>query len=82
MVLEAIATAAILSPNGTLQIGRQALREALYQTSNFEGVTGSLSCHPFGDCAHNPFSTVQFQDPRTSLQGLENNRVSDSLPHE
>ena len=30
---------------------RQALRDALYATSNFPGLTGSLTCTPTGDCA-------------------------------
>ena len=32
-------------------IGRQALRDALYATSNFDGITGNLSCNENGDCA-------------------------------
>jgi branched-chain amino acid transport system substrate-binding protein len=36
---------------GTVQVGRQALREALFATENFEGATGTLTCDPYGDCA-------------------------------
>ncbi|MGE5249913.1 MAG: hypothetical protein ACM3QS_06815, partial [Bacteroidota bacterium] len=38
-------------PTGTLQIGRQALRNALYGTTGFTGLTGTLKCSPTGDCA-------------------------------
>lgn len=75
IVLEAISTVAVRSPNGTLQIGRQALRDALYNTSNFPGVTGSLSCNQFGDCASGHFSILQFKDPAAGLKGLNANRV-------
>lgn len=75
MVLEAIATVAVRSPNGTLQIGRQALRDALYQTSNFPGVTGYLSCDRLGDCASGQFSILQLNDPAAGLEGLNANRV-------
>ena len=33
-----------------LQIGRQALRDALYATSGFEGASGTITCDEFGDC--------------------------------
>ncbi|MDJ1168179.1 branched-chain amino acid ABC transporter substrate-binding protein [Roseofilum sp. BLCC_M154] len=75
IVLEAISTVAVRSPNGTLQVGRQALRDALYNTSNFPGVTGSLSCNQFGDCASGHFSILQFNDPAAGLDGLNANRV-------
>jgi len=75
MVLEAIATVAVRSPNGTLQIGRQALRDALYKISDFPGVTGTLSCNQFGDCASGQFSILQLNDPAAGLEGLNGNRV-------
>jgi branched-chain amino acid transport system substrate-binding protein len=37
--------------DGTLHVGRQALRDCLYATSGFEGITGTLTCNEFGDCA-------------------------------
>jgi len=39
------------APDGTLHIGRQALRDALYATKNFKGLTGNLTCNEHGDCA-------------------------------
>lgn len=37
--------------DGTLVIDRQALRDAIYATEGFEGITGTLTCDEFGDCA-------------------------------
>jgi branched-chain amino acid transport system substrate-binding protein len=38
------------SEDGTLHIGRQALRDCMYATQNFAGLTGTLSCSQYGDC--------------------------------
>jgi branched-chain amino acid transport system substrate-binding protein len=48
--------------NGTLHVGRQALRSCLYETSNFAGITGNLTCNEYGDCA----------DPKISVSQLQN----------
>ena len=37
--------------SGGLLIGRQALRDALSATADFEGLTGILTCNETGDCA-------------------------------
>jgi branched-chain amino acid transport system substrate-binding protein len=39
------------APDGTLYIGRQALRDALYATRGYKGLTGTLTCDAYGDCA-------------------------------
>jgi branched-chain amino acid transport system substrate-binding protein len=51
IVLNAIATVAQMASNNTLVIGRQALREAVFATEDYRGVTGQLSCVDHGDCA-------------------------------
>jgi ABC-type branched-subunit amino acid transport system substrate-binding protein len=35
----------------TVTIDRTALREALYATSDMQGITGTITCDVFGDCA-------------------------------
>ncbi len=40
-----------VAPDGTLHIGRKALRDALYATKGFKGLTGNLTCTDTGDCA-------------------------------
>lgn len=39
------------APDGTLYIGRKQLRDALYATKNFKGLTGNVTCDQYGDCA-------------------------------
>ncbi len=51
ILLTAVETVAQQSPNGTLLIGRQELRDAIINTANFPGLTGNLTCSPAGECA-------------------------------
>ena len=51
LIFAAIEKVAKKSPDGTLCIGRKALRDALYATKNFKGLTGNLTCSQYGDCA-------------------------------
>ena len=44
ILLDAIEKAAIVDSDGTLHIGRQALREAIRSTSGYQGLTGTLDC--------------------------------------
>lgn len=50
MIFDAIEQVAQQSDDGTLLIGRQALRDALAATKDFPGVTGVLTCGETGDC--------------------------------
>lgn len=51
MLLNAIEAVAVEGEDGSLIIGRQALRDALTATAEFAGLTGTLSCGETGDCA-------------------------------
>jgi branched-chain amino acid transport system substrate-binding protein len=51
MIKAAIEKVAVQNADGSLSIGRQALRDALYATKDFKGLTGNLTCTPTGDCA-------------------------------
>jgi branched-chain amino acid transport system substrate-binding protein len=51
LIFAAVEKAAKKGPDGTLCIGRKALRDALYATKNFKGLTGNVSCDSYGDCA-------------------------------
>ncbi|MCP4537614.1 MAG: ABC transporter substrate-binding protein [Chloroflexi bacterium] len=75
LLLNAIETVAVQKEDGTLHIGRQALRDALYATSDFDGVTGRLSCDEFGDCGVIGFNIVRLDDPAAGLEGARANVV-------
>ena len=51
MIKAGIEQVAVQDPDGTLHIPRQALRDALFATKDFKGLTGNLTCTPTGDCA-------------------------------
>jgi branched-chain amino acid transport system substrate-binding protein len=51
MIFAAIEKVAKTDSAGNLYIGRKALRDALFATKNFKGITGNLTCTKFGDCA-------------------------------
>jgi branched-chain amino acid transport system substrate-binding protein len=50
MVFAAIEKAAV-KDGDTIYIGRKALRDALYATKDMKGMTGTVSCNEYGDCA-------------------------------
>jgi branched-chain amino acid transport system substrate-binding protein len=62
MLLAAIEEVAVQDEDGTLHIGRKALRDVLYATENHEGITGSLTCNEFGDCADPEIAVNQVQN--------------------
>ncbi len=51
ILLDAIEKVAIQGDDGTVLIPRNALREAISATKDFDGVTGKLTCSEYGDCA-------------------------------
>ncbi len=53
--------AVAVEDGGSLHIGRQALRNCLYETSGFSGITGTLTCNEYGDCADPKISVSQLQ---------------------
>ncbi len=51
MLLDGITAVAQVGDDGTLLIGRQALRDFMSAIEGFDGLTGSLTCDDYGDCA-------------------------------
>jgi branched-chain amino acid transport system substrate-binding protein len=75
MLLDTIEAVAVQEQDGTLHIGRQALRDALYATTGYQGLTGSLTCDEYGDCGVARFQVVRLDDPAAGLDGLAANIV-------
>jgi branched-chain amino acid transport system substrate-binding protein len=67
MIFAAVEKVAKKGPDGTLYIGRSALRNALYATKNFKGLTGNLTCDKYGDCADPRIAIYQ-----TSAENIKN----------
>lgn len=51
LIANAIEKVAVDCGDGSIQIGRQALRDAMIATKDMKGLTGNLTCTPTGDCA-------------------------------
>jgi branched-chain amino acid transport system substrate-binding protein len=73
ILFAAIEKAATKTPDGAVRIGRQALRDALYATRGHAGLSGSLSCNEFGDCAPPRFNVLRLADPSAGVEGLKIN---------
>ena len=82
LLLDALEKVAVRDEDGTLHIGRQALRDALYATAEYQGLTGSLTCSQFGDCGAANFKVVRLDDPAAGFEGLVNNVVYTYTPEE
>lgn len=59
MVFAAIEKVGKTDKDGNLLIGRKALRDALYATKGFKGLTGTLTCDKYGDCADPKIAVYQ-----------------------
>jgi hypothetical protein len=62
IIFDAVEQVAQEGPDGSLLIGRQALRDAIYGTEGFDGITGTLTCDENGDCA----------DPQITINQIQN----------
>jgi branched-chain amino acid transport system substrate-binding protein len=51
IVFAAIEKVAVKEKDGSLTIDRGKLRDALYATKGFKGLTGTINCDQYGDCA-------------------------------
>lgn len=68
LLWQALQRATTQDADGTLHIGRQALRDALYATARFEGLTGTLSCNRFGDCGVATLNILQLTHANLSVE--------------
>ncbi len=50
ILLTAIEKVAVKASDGTLYIPKKALRDAIFATKDYKGITGVLTCSPTGDC--------------------------------
>jgi branched-chain amino acid transport system substrate-binding protein len=60
IVMAAIQKVAVQDADGTLHIPRQALRDAVAATKDFQGLTGVLTCSASGDCANPIIGVYQY----------------------
>jgi len=62
MIFAAVEAVAVQDADGTLHIGRKAFTDAMFATADFEGITGTLTCNEYGDCADPKIAVNQITD--------------------
>jgi len=73
ILFEAIKTAAVQNSDGSLTIPRQALRDAIFATSGWDGITGTITCNELGDCATDVTIGI-FEAPGWPVEGGSGNQ--------
>ena len=71
LLLEAIEAASTVE-NESLVIDRAAIRDHLSQVEGFEGLSGVLTCDPFGDCGAGKITIIEHIDPADVDASLNN----------
>lgn len=61
-VIAASVEAVAVQEGDTLIIGKQALRDAIAATTDFQGLTGNITCDEFGDCADPKIAVYEVTD--------------------
>lgn len=77
IIFAAIEKVAKKDAAGNLYIGRKALRDALFATKNFRGITGNLTCSQYGDCADPKIAVYisNSSDPAKWSPGVEPKKI-------
>jgi len=78
MIFAAIEKVAHRDASGSLVIERMAVRDALFATRDFPGLTGTLTCNPYGDCGDPKIAVYQVvsTNPATWNPGINPRKVS------
>jgi branched-chain amino acid transport system substrate-binding protein len=83
IMMNAIKQVAVQNSDGSLTIQRSALRDAVQNTSGYQGVIGTLTCTPLGDCATSvtigvyKVPDVGFEDPSAKPVFTETKTLAD-----
>ena len=68
--------------DGTLVIDREALRNALYETEGFDGLTGTITCDEFGDCADPKINILRNTEEQETIEEVQQNVLFTFEPSE
>lgn len=71
LLLDAIAAASWVA-DGDLHIDRAGVRQHLNAVSGYSGITGTLSCDDFGDCASQKITVILHEDSNDVEAGKSN----------
>jgi branched-chain amino acid transport system substrate-binding protein len=74
LIFAAIEKVAVQGKDGSLMIDRGKVRDALYAMKSFKGLTGTLNCDEYGDCADPKIAVY-----KSSLDNVKN-QLTPSVP--
>jgi len=80
VLFAAIEKVAVQQDDGTLLIGKQALIDAVAATSGFQGLTGTIECDEFGDCADPKIDIIQNTKATKDTTALKANVLFTFVP--
>jgi len=74
---QAIEKVAVQDKDGNTYIGRKALRDAVFNNPQFEGMSGPIKCDEHGQCGRFKFAVYQFNnaDPNTFETGKNPKKI-------
>jgi len=75
ILVRAIESIAIKQKDGSLYIGRKALRKTIYATSEYKGLSGALSCDSFGNFGVHKSQVIRLKNPSEGVKGFKSNIV-------
>ena len=75
VALMGIEKVAVRDEAGNTYIGRKALRDALFATKGFDGMSGEITCNEHGDCAGFKFAAYKFVDSDPSSFEIGKNPI-------
>jgi len=73
VLFAAIEEVAVQEDDGTVHIDREELRNAVAATSGFQGLTGTITCDEFGDCADPKIDVVQNTEAEKTIDQVRAN---------
>jgi branched-chain amino acid transport system substrate-binding protein len=73
LLFAAIEKVAVREDGGRVHIDRQKLMDELYATKGFQGLTGTLACDEFGDCADAKINIVQNTAAQKTIDQVRGN---------
>lgn len=73
VLMNAIEKVAVQDDDGTLHIDRQQLMDEIYATEGYDGLTGTITCDEFGDCADARIDIVQNTATQATIDQVRGN---------
>ena len=80
ILFAALEKVAVENPDGSLTVPKGALRDAIYATKDFPGLTGTLTCSPTGDCGAPVIAAYQITEGNITTQKMPDTPIWPTTP--